>query len=93
MRWILLLLLIFLIGLQYRLWIGPGSWAHIVALEHKIEQQDDVNRQLSERNQLLETDVRNLKNGLQGVEDRARTELGLIRDDETFYLLVEKKDD
>lgn len=93
MRWILVVLLIFLIGLQYRLWIGPGSWAHIVALERKIDQQDDLNRQLSERNKLLETDVHSLKNGLQGVEDRARTELGLIRDDEIFYLLVEKKND
>ena len=91
MRWILVVLLIFLIGLQYRLWIGPGSWAHIVALERKIDQQDDLNRQLSERNKLLETDVHSLKNGLQGVEDRARTELGLIRDDEIFYLLVDKK--
>ncbi|MFT5578774.1 MAG: cell division protein FtsB [Paraglaciecola psychrophila] len=93
MRWILIVLLIFLIGLQYRLWIGPGSWAHIVVLERKINQQDDLNRQLSERNKLLETDVHSLKNGLQGVEDRARTELGLIRDDEIFYLLVDKKND
>lgn len=90
MRWILVLLLIILTGLQYRLWIGQGSWAHIVSLEEKIDRQEEINIQLRDRNKMLETDVYSLKNGLESVEARARGELGLIRKGETFYLLVDK---
>ena len=91
MRWILILLLMVFIGLQYRLWIGPGSWAEITSLEAQIEQQQSENQRLQNRNAVLEQDVFDLKNGLQAVEERARTELGLIKQGETFYLLVEEK--
>lgn len=89
MRWILLILLLCLFGLQYRLWIGPGSLAHVAALERELEEQTRVNDQLQQRNQLLEYEVNNLKSGLESVEERARSELGLIKKDETFYLLIE----
>jgi cell division protein FtsB len=91
MRWILILLLIMLAGLQYRLWIGQGSWADVAALERDLVEQKSLNKRLNERNEVLEKEIRDLKTGLSGVEERARSELGLIKKDETFYLIVEDK--
>jgi cell division protein FtsB len=90
MRWLLLLLLILLAGLQYRLWIGQGSWAEIVALERALEEQEVINERLRQRNKVLEIEVRALKNGTDSVEERARSELGLIKEDETFFLIIDK---
>ena len=91
MRWILILLLIVVAGLQYRLWVGPGSWAQIVALENDIEQQQMTNQGLRERNKIVEVEVFDLKNGMDAVEERARRDLGLIKEGETFYMFVDKK--
>ena len=90
MRWIMILLLLVLAGLQYRLWFGSGSWEQIVYLQREIEQQKLVNQGLSVRNAILENEVRDLKNGMGSIEERARSELGLIKDGETFYLLVDE---
>ncbi len=90
MRWIFVLLLIFFLGLQYRLWVGEGSWAHIVTLEKKIANQEEVNGHLVQRNKSLEIEIFGLKNGLESVEERARSDLGLIKEGETFYLLVDE---
>ena len=89
MRWILILLLLFFAGLQYRLWFGQGSWEQITSLEREIEAQTLITERLRDRNKVLENEVRDLKVGLGSVEERARTELGLIKKGETFYLLVE----
>ncbi len=89
MRWILTLLLIMLAGLQYRLWIGQGSWAEIVALERDLVEQLAQNERLRDRNEVLEKEIKDLKIGLSGVEERARRDLGLIKKGETFYLMVE----
>lgn len=91
MRGILVLLVLMLLGLQYRLWFGQGSWEQIVSLEREIAQQQAINGRLKNRNKLLENEVRDLKNGLESVEERARTELGLIKQGETFYLLIDKE--
>jgi len=91
MRWILILLLIMLAGLQYRLWIAQGSWADVATLERDLEEQKILNARLNERNEVLEKEIRDLKTGLSGVEERARSELGLIKEGETFYLIVEDK--
>ena len=91
MRCILSLLVIILIGLQYRLWFGQGSWEQIVSLQRQIEGQGLFNRRLQDRNQVLEKEVRDLKSGLERVEERARTELGLIKAGETFYLLIDQE--
>ena len=91
MRCILSLLVIILIGLQYRLWFGQGSWEQIVSLQRQIEGQGLFNRRLQDRNQVLEKEVRDLKSGLESVEERARTELGLIKEGETFYLLIDQE--
>ncbi len=91
MRWILTLLIVIFIGLQYRLWFGQGSWEQIVSLERELEDQQLVNQRLRDRNEVLENEVRDLKNGLESVEERARSELGLIKEGETFYLLIDKE--
>lgn len=83
------MLLLFVFGLQYRLWFGAGSWEQIVQLERDIEAQSAKNSQLSSRNSVLENEVRELKSGMDSVEQRARSELGLIKQGETFYLIID----
>ena len=90
MRWLNILLLILFTGLQYRLWIGPGSWAQVASLNREIDQQRQHNDRLLNRNQLLEGEVLSLKSGLDAVEERARNELGMVKRSETFYLIVDK---
>jgi cell division protein FtsB len=89
MRWLNICLLLLLAGLQYRLWAGPGSWAQVATLGRDIEQQREHNDHLINRNQLLEGEVLSLKTGYEAIEERARDELGMIRQGETFYLIVD----
>ncbi len=91
MRWILFFIFCCLLGLQLRLWFGQGSWEQIVSLQREVEEQELVNQRLRDRNQVLENEVRELKSGLNSVEERARSDLGYIKEDETFYLMVEDK--
>ena len=88
MQIVLALLLVLLAGLQYRLWVGEGSFAELHALETRHEAALRRNVLLSHRNGVLEAEVRQLKEGLGPVEERARSELGMIRDGETLYLLI-----
>lgn len=90
MRWLNVLLLVMLLGLQYRLWIGPGSWAQIASLNETIARQRQLDERLSGRNRMLEGEVLNLKSGLEAVEEHARSDLGMIKRGETFYLVVDK---
>ncbi|MGB1951130.1 MAG: septum formation initiator family protein [Marinobacter sp.] len=85
--WSIMAVLILL--LQVRLWIGEGSFAQVWALEKSIAEQREDNDELSVRNERLYAEVRNLRNEQGAVEERARMNLGLIRDDETFFLVVE----
>ncbi|MCK7552385.1 MULTISPECIES: septum formation initiator family protein [Marinobacter] len=85
--WSIMAVLILL--LQVRLWIGEGSFAQVWALEQSIAEQREENEELSVRNERLYAEVRNLRNEQGAVEERARMNLGLIRDDETFFLVVE----
>lgn len=91
MRVLLVISLVLLAGLQYRLWVGHGSWANVDALEKELAEQQAVNDKLRARNSVLEAEVNALKNGLDGVEELAREELGLVKKGETFYLLVDEK--
>lgn len=85
----ILLSLLFLL-LQYDLWIGEGSFTAAWKLDKSIEVQQDQNARLKERNQALEAEVKDLKSGLQAIEERARSELGMIKEDETFFQVIEK---
>ena len=84
------LLIFILFALQYQLWIGESGMRALNILEVELEAQHNVNEDLTERNRLLEIEVLDLKNGLEAVEERARSELGMIKDGEVFYLLIEK---
>lgn len=88
MRILLGTLVVILFGLQYRLWIGEGSVAAVVQTKNLIAAQQDINDQLRHRNTRLASQVQELKKGLDSVEEQARSQLGMIKKDETFYLLV-----
>jgi cell division protein FtsB len=89
LRWLGLLLLVLLIGLQLKLWVGDGGMREVRVLHQHVAEQRQQNEQLKQRNQALAADVDDLKHGDQAVEARARSELGLIRPGETFYQVVE----
>ena len=88
LRWIALILLVLLIGLQWKLWAGRHGIHQVHALEGSVAAQHKQNDQLKRRNEALEADVKGLKHGRQAVEARARSELGLIEPGETFYQVV-----
>lgn len=90
MRWLIILLAMILLGLQYRLWFGEGSYAQRAELRRAVEQQQSRNSRLQERNRILSEEVDALKNGLDAMEERARMDLGMIHEGETFYLVVDQ---
>ena len=75
--------------IQYPLWLGKGSWLRVWEVDQQIRAQRETNRQLQVRNNALEAEVRDLKVGLEAVEERARSELGMIRQDEIFFQVLE----
>lgn len=85
-------LLLVLLGLQFRLWVGEGSLAEVTSLKRQLSQQRNELRNLHERNATLRAEVDDLKKGLAAIEARARSELGLIRQDETYFQLLESDD-
>lgn len=85
MRWLLIALVSLLALLQYRLWFADGSLAERHRLKQQIEEQTRINEQLQQRNSVLEREVLELQSGNRGLEQRAREQLGLIREGETFY--------
>ena len=86
------LLLVAFVALQYRLWFGEGSQAEVRQLERDITQQQRYLEVHQERNAALSAEVAGLKGSLAGVEARARDELGMIREGETFYQIVPASD-
>jgi cell division protein FtsB len=88
LRWLLALLLLVLVGLQYRLWFADGSLAERARLEQQLEAQSAVNADLGARNAVLEREVIELQTGKRTIEQRAREQLGLVGEGETFYQIV-----
>ncbi len=88
-RFLVILLLLLLLGLHYRLWIADGGYAEIARLKREIAEYELHNAQLKSRNASLEAEVNDLKQGLDAMEERARAELGMVKEDEEFFLLVE----
>ena len=87
--WLFLVLILLLAGLQYRLWVGDGSLAQVEELQQQIIAQQGENERLLERNRILEAEVLELKQGVETVEERARHELGMLKEGETLYQLNE----
>ncbi len=88
MKILIALLTVGLGVLQYKLWLGDDSRRELKEVEQNVAFQLSTNAALSERNEALEVEVLDLKNGLEAVEERARSELGMIEEGETFYLIV-----
>ncbi len=88
MRAITALLLIFFMLLQYRLWFGKNSVPDYLALEEEVQRQQLDNDKLKQRNKLLYADTDDLKSGVEAIEERARNELGMIKEGETFFRLI-----
>ncbi len=90
MRWLLAILVALLLVLQYRLWIAEGSLAEQQRLEQQVQEQIAVNEALRARNAVLEREVLELQNSNTVVEQRAREELNLVREDEVYYQFVDE---
>ena len=75
--------------LQYQLWLGSDSVRALNILEVELESQRSTNQKLQKRNDILQVEVVDLKNGVEAIEERARSELGMIGKGETFYLIVD----
>ncbi|MGB0663557.1 MAG: cell division protein FtsB [Pontibacterium sp.] len=88
-RWLSFVLILIILLLNYRLWFGDLNPADSRELAQKIEQQTEKNAIAKERNAALDAEVRDLKSGLSAVEERARSELGLVKKGETFFQLIE----
>lgn len=88
-NWLFLVLLLLLAGLQYRLWVGNGSLAQVADLTRQIADQRAENEGLLERNRVMDAEVLELKKGMETVEERARHELGMVKEGETLYQLAQ----
>ncbi len=89
MRLLTIILVILIGALQYPLWLGKGSWLRVWELSQQIEKQKDANSRFKTRNDTLDAEVRDLKQGYAAIEERARNELGMIKQDEVFYQVME----
>ena len=76
---------------QYPLWLGKGSWARAWQVEQDLNRQIQANQKLETRNAGLAAEVNDLKTGSEAIEERARYELGLVKSDEIFFQIEEKK--
>ncbi len=85
----MLILAVLLGWLQYRLWLGDGSWGEVAGLQNQVAHQARENHGLQDRNNALAAEVEDLKSGEEAVEERARSELGMIKPGEKFYRVVE----
>ena len=92
LRLVALILLILLIALELKLWTGDGGMREVWRLQQRLDEQKAENAKLKLRNEALAAEVQDLKSGKEAIEDRARSELGLIRPGEVFYQVVEPTD-
>jgi cell division protein FtsB len=91
MRILALVFAALIVALQYPMWLGRGGWLQVRELGRQVERQQGVNVGLKERNDALEAEVHDLKQGFDAVEERARSELGMVRRDEIFFMLQERR--
>ena len=89
MKWLASALLVVVVLLQYRIWLSEDGVRELRRLETAVATQRNENDQLGERNRQLAAEVRDLKSGMGALEERARSDLGMIADDETFYQVVQ----
>ena len=88
MKWLGAALLLVILGTQYRLWLSDSGLHEIGQLQQSISEQRSHNDKLAERNRQMAEEVRDLKQGTAAVEERARSDLGLINADENYYQVI-----
>ena len=84
------LLSAFIVAIQYPLWLGKGGWLRVWDVDRQVEAQGAKNERLEIRNSALAADVRDLKQGTDAIEERARYELGMVKNDELFFQVPSK---
>lgn len=89
MRWLTLFLVALILALQYPLWLGKGSWLRVWEVDRELGKQKEVTQKLKARNASLDADVRDLKQGYEAIEERARSELGMVKRDEIFFQVLQ----
>ncbi|MDT8311931.1 MAG: cell division protein FtsB [Methylophaga sp.] len=89
MKPVMILLIVILVVLQYRLWLSHDGLPSLLRLHYAVEKQRQDNDKLQERNAVLAAEVADLKSGLDALEERARSELGMVKPDETFFHVIE----
>jgi cell division protein FtsB len=87
LRWLALTFVTLIVALQYPMWLGKGGWLQVRELDRTLSAQMDANAKLRQRNEALDADVRDLKTGFEAIEERARSELGMLKQDEVFFML------
>ncbi len=92
MRVLALVFVALIVALQYPIWLGKGGWLQVREFDRQVVAQREVNATLKARNERLEADVRDLKTGYEAIEERARSELGMIRHDEVFFQIQGEAD-
>ena len=88
-RWLTIALLLLLALIQYPLWRGKGGWLRVWALDRQVQGQKESNIKLQARNAGLDAEVRDLKHGLDAVEERARADLGMVKQKEIFFQVLD----
>lgn len=89
LRWVMLVLLLLLVALQFRLWFGEGGMRQVWQLERDLAAQREENQRLAARNATLAAEVEDLRSGREAVEERAREELGMVAPGEDYFQVVE----
>jgi len=89
-RLVTLALVALVAALQYGLWLGKGGWLRVWEIDRQLGEQKQLNERLASRNSGLDAEVRNLKKGIEAIEERARSELGMIRHDEVFFQVLDR---
>ncbi len=88
MKVIITILVVLLLYFQFKLWVGDGGIPDVMHVQNEVDNAKIEEKKLQERNKALAAEVRDLKQGLEAIEERARNELGMIKDDETFYQVI-----
>ena len=89
MKWLTLILALLLVLIQYPLWLGKGGWLRVWEVDQQIQAEDASNAKLKARNAALDAEVRDLKQGFEAIEERSRSELGMVRQDEVFFQVLD----
>jgi cell division protein FtsB len=91
MRLLAIALIALIASIQYPLWLGKGGWLRVWRLDQQVKAQRETNVKLAARNEATAAEVRDLKEGLEAIEERARAELGMIKKDEIFFQVLDPK--